>query len=151
MSTSLALLGGEMGIGIVSAITNANYQAKVARNNAAIARANAQAESVASQIEQQRSDVEYAQLRGEQFAAQGASGLDILGASQIATRGTTELTRVMAAEDIRRTGETAIAGRRSEQRKARMTAKQAQKQMGIDIATSIVGGAKSAASAGMIG
>lgn len=91
------------------AISNANYQAQVARNNYNTALRNAVAKSTAAQEEQRRSDIQYAQLAGQQESTQAASGLDILGASQLRTRATTEVTRSQAAQDIRRNAESAQA------------------------------------------
>lgn len=83
-----------------TAISNGNYQAAVARNNAQIAAENAARMSEASQIEAQRSDIDYRTLLAEQLAAQGASGFDILGRSQLTARKLTQRTGRRAAADI---------------------------------------------------
>lgn len=80
------------------------YQSAVLRNNARIARQNAATASTAAQIEQQRSDLEYGQLQGEQLAAQGASGLDIMGRTQSLTRKAGREVGRQAARDIREQG-----------------------------------------------
>lgn len=88
----------------VSAIRQGYYQAAVAKNNAVVAERNAALESERSQREGMRSDREYAALLGEQLATQGASGFDILGRSQMATRDVTRRVRGEAATDIRAEG-----------------------------------------------
>jgi hypothetical protein len=88
----------------VSAIQQGNYQAAVAKNNAVIAAQNAGAASDASQREGVRSDLDYAAAVGEVVAAQGASGLDILGRTQIMGRNRTRQTGREAAMDIRGEG-----------------------------------------------
>jgi len=97
-----------------TAYQNAQYQAAVARNNQIQAVRNAGAESDAAQQEQLRSDLEYAQLRGEQLSTQAVSGLDLLSRSQIQTRQLTERTRERAATDIRTEGATRAQGRLTE-------------------------------------
>lgn len=92
-------LFGQVGAA-VGAFTQANYQARVAKNNARIAAENAARTSDAMQEEQKRSDMEYAQLIGEQTAAQSASGLDILGRTQQLTRLSSEGVRRAAGLDI---------------------------------------------------
>lgn len=93
------------GIGALSAIQAGNYQAAVARNNARIAEENAARISEAAQREAARSDQDYRALLGEQLAAQGASGLDILGRSQRNARMLTQRTGRRAAIDITDEGE----------------------------------------------
>lgn len=88
----------------VGSIQNGYYQAAVMKNNAAIAEYNAASTSEASQREAGRSDREYAAQLGSQLAAQGASGLDILGRTQVATRNVTRRVRSEAAGDIRMQG-----------------------------------------------
>jgi hypothetical protein len=65
------------GLGAVTAISEGNYQAAVARNNAAIATANADRESMAGQTEAMRLSQENAGRVGELTASQSASGLGI--------------------------------------------------------------------------
>lgn len=92
------------GLAAVNSVQQGNYQAAVARNNAAIAQQNSNLESERAQVEASRSDREYSALLGEQLAAQGASGLDILGRSQMQTRNATRRVRGEAAGDIRTEG-----------------------------------------------
>jgi len=87
-----------------TAVQQGNYQAAVAKNNAAVAESNAASESEASQRQAMRSDQEYAAALGEQLAAQGASGFDVLGRTQMATRGRTAETGRETALDIRTQG-----------------------------------------------
>jgi hypothetical protein len=89
----------------VSAMGQANYQAKVAERNAKIAENNANLTAQQAQVDALRQDREFAVLEGQQLAAQSASGLDVLGASQLATRATTRRARAEGATDIRRKGE----------------------------------------------
>lgn len=74
--------------GGVSAFSAGQYQAAIAKRNAAIATANAGKISDAAQIKAQESDREGAALLGSQLADQGASGLT--GASQYFLRSQTE-------------------------------------------------------------
>lgn len=94
------LTAGSAALGAVSAIQGGNYQAAVARNNARIAEENAARMSEAAQRESLRSDQDYRALIGEQLAAQGASGLDILGRSARSARQLTQRTGRRAAMDI---------------------------------------------------
>lgn len=105
------LTAGSAVVGATTAIQNGEYQAGVAMNNARIAEANAARTSEASQRESMRSDQNYRALLGEQLAAQGASGFDILGRSQRAARVLTERTGRLAALDITKEG--TAAARRS--------------------------------------
>lgn len=88
----------------ISAIQQGNYQNAVAQMNAQMAERYSAAEAEASQREAMRSDIEYAQLSGEQFAAQAASGLDVLGRTQLATRRMTQRVAGEARTDIRQRG-----------------------------------------------
>lgn len=88
----------------ISSLQNGNYQAAVVRNNAAIAERNAEAASEASQMEAARSDKEYAALGGEELAAQAASGLDVLGRTQVMTREAQTRVGQQQAVDIRNRG-----------------------------------------------
>lgn len=110
------LTAGTAVVGAVSAIQGGNYQAAVARNNARIAEENAARQSEAAQREALRSDQDYRALLGEQLAAQGASGFDILGRSQRDARQLTRRVGRRAAMDI--TDEGAAAARRSQQEAA---------------------------------
>lgn len=107
-ATAVAI-GGTVLAGI-GQYQQAALQSQIARNNQKAAYANAEAASAAAQEKQKRSDYEYAALLGQQEAAQGASGLDILGASQLRTRALTNRTRGIAATDIRRAGERDVGG-----------------------------------------
>jgi hypothetical protein len=103
-SLATALSAAGAGLGAVSAIQEGHYRAAVAKNNAVVAEQQAAAESQRAQVEQMRSDREYAAALGEQLAAQGASGLDILGRSQLMTRNVTRRVGREAALDIRNQG-----------------------------------------------
>jgi len=91
--------------GGVAALGQAKYQAQVAKRNAEIATRNGEMAAQTAQIESMRNDREMAALTGTQLAMQGASGLDVLGASQVATRALTRRSRDESAIDIRRKGE----------------------------------------------
>jgi hypothetical protein len=80
------------------------YQSAVAKNNAKIASQNADRASYASQVEQMRSDREYRAQEGTVLATQAASGLDVLGASQVSSRANIDRVRGEAAGDIRDKG-----------------------------------------------
>jgi hypothetical protein len=95
---------GSAAVAGVSSLEGGNYQAAVARNNALIAERDAAAASEASQKEAARSDKEYAALIGEELAAQGASGLDVLGRTQVMTREAQARTGAAQAVDIRNQG-----------------------------------------------
>jgi hypothetical protein len=88
----------------LSAYSQAKYQASVASNNQIVAVQNATAESTAAQQKQVKSDQQYRQLIGEQTAIQSASGLDILGDSQLRTRQLSENVRGQDAQNIRDQG-----------------------------------------------
>lgn len=95
---------GSAAVAGISSLQNGNYQAAVARNNAMIAERNAASASEASQKEAARSDKEYAALLGEETAAQGASGLDLLGRTQVMTREAQARVGADQAVDIRDRG-----------------------------------------------
>ncbi len=82
----------------LASFQQSSYQAQVAKNNAKIASQNADRASYASQIEQMRNDRESASQGAAVLASQAASGLDVLGASQLASR--TNVARVRAEGDI---------------------------------------------------
>lgn len=86
----------------------AQYQAAVAQNNAKIAAANAAKASQQSQLEQQRKDAEARAQLGTQMAVQAASGLDVLGRSQLQVREGTRKNRASAAQDIRSRGDAEV-------------------------------------------
>lgn len=136
-----AMAAATAGIGAISAISQGNYQAAVARNNARIAEENAARLSEASQRESLRSDQDYRALLAEQLAAQGASGFDILGRSQRSARMLTQRTGRQAARDIWDEGTS--ASRRSLQEAAnfRGEGRQAQLQGYFSGAGSLMQGA----------
>lgn len=136
-----AVTGLTAGVSALSSIQQGNYQAAVARNNARIAEENAARISEASQREGMRSDQDYRALLAEQLAIQGASGLDILGRSQVAARQLTQRTGRRAAKDI--SDEGTAEARRSLQEAAnfRSEGKQAKTQGYISAAGSLLQGA----------
>lgn len=129
------------GLGALTAVQQGNYQAAVGRNNARIAEENAARIAEAAQTEAMRSDQDYRALLGEQLAAQGASGLDILGRSQKAARELTMRTSRRAAADI--TNEGRAGARRSLQDAAnfRGEARQAKLQGYMSAAGQLMEGA----------
>lgn len=68
---------GTAALGAVTAISEGNYQAAVARNNARIAEMNAQRESMAGQTEAMRLSQENAGRLADVTASQAASGLSL--------------------------------------------------------------------------
>lgn len=136
-----ALTGLTAGIGALTAVQSGNYQAAVAKNNARIAEDNAARTSEAAQRTSARSDQDYRALLGEQLAAQGASGFDILGRTQTSARQLTERTGRRAATDI--TQEGAATSRRSLQEAANFRAegKQAKIQGYLSAGSSLLQGA----------
>jgi hypothetical protein len=87
-----------------SQFQQAQYQSAVAKNNAKIAKDNADRAAYASQIEQMRSDREYDAQQGSLLASQAASGLDVLGRSQLMSRDNLSRVRGEQALDIREQG-----------------------------------------------
>lgn len=140
----LLLTAGSALLGAVSAVQGGEYQAAVARNNARLAEENAARESEAAQRTALRSDQDYRALLGEQLAAQGASGLDILGRSQREARVLTRRTGRQAAMDISTEGE--AGARRSLQEAAnfRGEGRQARLQGYLSGASSLLQGASDA-------
>jgi hypothetical protein len=136
-----ALTAATAGITALSSIQAGNYQAAVARNNARIAEENAARTSEASQREAARSDQDYRALLGEQLAAQGASGFDILGRSARSARQLTQRTGRRAAMDITTEGE--AGARRSLQEAAnfRGEGRQARLQGYVSGASALLQGA----------
>lgn len=135
------LTGLSAGVTALSAIQAGNYQAAVAKNNARIAAENAARASTASQKEAMRSDQDYRALLGEQLAAQGASGFDILGRSQQEARSLTSRVGRRAAMDLVTEGE--AEARRSLQESAnfRSEGKQAKLQGYVTGASALLKGA----------
>ena len=136
-----ALTAGSAGIAALSAVQAGNYQAAVAKNNSRIATENAARASEAAQRESMRSDQDYRALLGEQLAAQGTSGFDILGRSQVDARMLTKRVGRRAAMDITDEGE--ADARRSLQEAANFRAegKQAKLQGYFSGASSLLKGA----------
>lgn len=99
-----------------SQFQQAQYQSGVAKNNAKIAAQNARNADYASQIEQMRSDREYRAEEGALLASQAASGLDVLGRSQLFSR--TNLARVRGEQalDIRQQGDFQVKQFKAEQK-----------------------------------
>jgi len=139
-----ALTSLTAGIGALSSIQAGRYQAAVGKNNARIAEENAARIAEASQREAARSDQDYRTLLGEQLAAQGASGFDILGRSQAAARKLTLRTGRLAARDIMDEGQ--AGARRSLQEAAnfRAEARQAKLQGYLSAAGQLAEGASQA-------
>lgn len=92
-----AVLGAAGSVyGGMSAMSQANYQAEVAKNNAKIAEQNASRALVRGGIEAQLKDAEFAQLIGQQGSEQAASGVTVSGRSALRAR---NATRLIAAGD----------------------------------------------------
>jgi hypothetical protein len=140
-ATAVAI-GGTVLAGI-GQYQQAALQSQIARNNQKAAYANAEAASAAAQEKQKRSDYEYAALLGQQEAAQGASGLDILGASQLRTRALTARTRGIAATDIRRAGERDVGGYLGDAQNFGLSAKSSSLQGTIALGEMVAGVGKS--------
>lgn len=87
-----------------AAFGQANYQRQVARRNQQIANDNANVNAEQTQRDSMMQDREMAQFGGQQQALQAASGLDVLGQSQLLTRATTRRTRDEGALNIARKG-----------------------------------------------
>lgn len=141
MSAALVTVGlavASAGLETFGNVSNAKYQAQVARNNYNVAMQNAAAESTSAQIEQMRSDREYAEFAGEQQAAQAASGLDMLGRTQVLQRRSTINARGEAAQDIRLAGHQRIGERIDEAKGFRKEVKQRNKQAMIALASGVI-------------
>jgi len=100
----VALAVGGAALQGLSSFQQSNYQAQVAKNNAKIAGQNADRASYAAQVSQMRSDREYQAQGASILATQAASGLDVLGASQVGTRINEARVRAEQATDIRQQG-----------------------------------------------
>ena len=100
----LALTVASTAINGYSQFQQSMYQSAVAKNNAKIASQDADRASYAAQINQMRSDREYAQQESAQLASQSASGLDVLGRSQVMSRAAFANVRDQEAQDIRDKG-----------------------------------------------
>lgn len=136
-----ALSVGSAALTGISAIQAGNYQAAVARNNALVAEQNAVEASRAAQEEQKRSDIEYGALLADQFAAQGASGLDIDSRSFRAGRRLTRRVGRQAAGDIRRRGNVAARNSLQDAANFRAEGKAAKRQGYITAAGAALGAA----------
>lgn len=150
-----ALSVGSTVLGTVSAIGAANYQGKVAANNARIAEQNAVQASERSQNEQLEADRETAALLGEQEAIQGASGLT--GASQLRTRRSAQRLGRQDAENIRLGGDREIQNFRQQAENFRAEGRAAKAQRAgailggaFDIGSSLISGAKGSRNANRI-
>ena len=137
-STAGALATASTAVGALGAIQAGNYQAAVAKNNAEIAMENAGREADAAQQRQIRSDREYAAQVGEQLATQAASGLDVLGRTQLATRRLTEQTGRGAAKDIRLEGQNTAQRFQQDAANFRAEASQAKKQAAFSAIGSVL-------------
>lgn len=139
-------------LGTVSAVGAANYQAQVAKNNAAIATKNAAIASDQSQQQQVQNDTQTAALVGEQEALQGGSGLS--GPSQMRTKLTANKLGAQDSLNIRTAGDANIQqyAQQSENFKADASAAKAEAAGSLiggilGVGSSLVGGAKSTAKA----
>lgn len=137
-SAAGALSIASAGVSALGAIQAGNYQAAVAKNNSEIALENAGREADAAQQRQIRSDREYAAQGGEQLALQGASGLDVLGRTQLATRRVTEQTGRAAAKDIRLEGQSTAQRFMQDSANFRAEASQAKKQAAFSAIGSVL-------------
>lgn len=99
----IAAIAGTLFSG-VAAMDKANYQAQVARNNAKIAERNAGLASQEAQTRAMRSDREYAAMRGQALATQGASGLAVASGSNQGVLGLIDRNRAEASTDLRTQG-----------------------------------------------
>jgi hypothetical protein len=97
----LLLAVGATAIQGFSQFQQSMYQSAIAKNNAKIAADNADRASYAGQVEQMRSDREYMAQSAAVTATQAASGLDVLGKSQIMSRANIARVRGEQAIDIR--------------------------------------------------
>lgn len=132
------------GIGALTSVQQGNYQAAVGRNNARIAEENAARIAEAAQGEAMRSDQDYRALLGEQLAAQGASGFDILGRSQAAARELTARIGRLAAKDIMAEGRSGARRSLQEAANLRGEARQAKLQGYVSAAGQLMQGASQA-------
>lgn len=138
-SAATALTIGTTVLGGLGAMQSANYQAAVARNNYQTSLQNAQAASTASQTEAMRSDLQYAELYGQQEAIQGASGLDVLGVSQLATRQTTGRTAASARRDIYSQGQAKTTGFKGDAQQAQIERNAARASSQMALAGTVLG------------
>ena len=136
-----AMTAATAGISALSAVQAGQYQAAVAKNNSRILEENAARTSEAAQRTAMRSDMDYRALLGEQLAAQGASGLDILGRSQVAARLLTGKTGRQATLDISQEGEAGARQSLQEAANARTEGRQAKLQGYLSGASSLMQGA----------
>jgi len=127
-SLATALTVGSAALTGVSAIQQGHYQAAVAANNAEIAQRNAAMESEAAQKAGARQDRETAALVGEQTAAAAASGLDVLGRTQVAVRNLSRRVGREEAGDIVGRGTAAARGLLQDAANFRAEGKQAKLQ-----------------------
>ena len=83
---STAATVASAGLGVVSSMAAANYQAKLHEYNAKIAEQNADRAEQRSAIEAQDNDMATLGMLGEQEAAQTSSGISLRSKSAVATR-----------------------------------------------------------------
>lgn len=105
--SAISAIVGAVG-SIMSAVAQAQaaeYQAKIADMNAQISRDNATRAIQASQIDQQEQDSQAKALIGEQLASQSASGLELGGKTQVATRNSAKILSRKDALAVRYGGE----------------------------------------------
>jgi hypothetical protein len=95
---------GTAALGAVSAISEGNYQASVARNNARIAEANAARESMAGQTQAMRLSQENAGRVADVTASQSASGLSLGSRSFAQGRALETRIGAMEVQDTARAG-----------------------------------------------
>jgi len=132
---------GSGALGAVTAISQGNYQAAVAKNNARIAEGNAEREALAAQQEAARSDREYAALAATQLVEQSASGLSTGSRSSIAARALTRRVGNEASRDIVGGGADAAQRLKQDAANFRAEAKNARTQGYLSAAGSIAGAA----------
>lgn len=147
---TIAAVTSVLGAGVTAmgAIQQGQYQAAVAKNNAIIAEQNAARLSEASQESAKRSDIEMAALLGEQYAAQGASGLDVEGRSARSARMLTRRVSRQAAKDIVTQGSSDARNQLQEAANFRAEGKQAKRQGMFTAAGALLGAAGDIASRG---
>lgn len=130
---------GSGALGAVTAISQGNYQAAVAKNNARIAEGNAEREALSAQQEAARSDREYAALAASQLMEQAASGLSIGSRSSIAARTLTRRVGNEAARDLVTGGSDAAQRLKQDAANFRAEAKNARTQGYLSAAGAAMG------------
>jgi hypothetical protein len=141
MSFAAVMAAAGAGLGAISSISGANYQAAVAKNNALIANQNAAAESVAAQTEAQRRDKENAGLLSEQIASQSTSGVAVSSRSAQQAGMLSYRIGRREAQDISQAGSDAAQRLKQDAANFRAQASQARLQGYLNAAGSLIGGA----------